>query len=85
MRLSGWIGHEELTPLDPAVRSDAGAYDRARARLTLERSHLEAQRIGAALPRAMANRAPDAGCARRRRASASFPVLYPRTSKWKQT
>jgi hypothetical protein len=23
MRLSGWMGHEELTPLDPAVRSDA--------------------------------------------------------------
>jgi hypothetical protein len=51
-------------------------YDRNRARLTLERDDLQAQLDGAC-PRSCVGvtRAPDAGRSRRRRASATFPVL----------
>src|SRR4051794_5078795 len=59
-----------------------GAYDHWRARLTLERDDLRAQ-VNGAVPRACvaATCAPDAGCSRRRRASATFPVLCPPSRK----
>jgi ClpA/ClpB-like protein len=55
------------------------AYHGIRARLTLERGHLQAQLIGASpRSRVWGKRAPDAGCSRRWRASATFPVPYQR-------
>jgi hypothetical protein len=57
------------------LRTTTGSVRSKRARLTLERRHLHAQLDGAST-RVEVMRAPDAGCSRRRRASAAFPVLY---------